>query len=60
MAITDPGGWASDFLATENEKPDDWSHEFINNAPSNQMARVPPMNMKWAEEYLDQTEHRPW
>ncbi|XP_060563005.1 peroxisomal targeting signal 1 receptor-like isoform X1 [Ruditapes philippinarum] len=60
MAITDPGGWASDFLETENEKPDDWSHDFLGNAPSNQISRVPPMNMKWAEEYLDQTEHRPW
>ncbi|KAL4221619.1 PEX5-related protein [Mactra antiquata] len=61
LAVTDPGGWANEFLATENEKPnDDWSNEYLGNGPSNQMARVPPMNMKWAEEYLDQTEHRPW
>lgn len=62
MAQADPGGWAKEFLDAENEKPqDDWSHDFLSNQPSNQIAHVPPMNMKWAEEYLDQTEqHRPW
>jgi len=60
MAQTDPGGWAKEFLDAETEGPkDDWSHDFLSNQPSNQMqAHVPPM--KWAEEYLDQTEHRPW
>ncbi|XP_052270697.1 peroxisomal targeting signal 1 receptor-like isoform X2 [Dreissena polymorpha] len=61
LAVIDPGGWAKEFLATENDHPNqDWSHDFLSNQPSNQMARVPPMNMKWAEEYLDQSEHRPW
>ena len=60
LAATDPGGWAEDYLRTENEQPQaDWSNEFMKEGPT-QMMQVPPVNRRWAEEYLDHTENRAW
>ena len=59
LAVTDPGGWAEEYLLTENERPqNDWSSEYLKD--NNTTFQAPPMNRKWAEEYLDQSEHRPW
>ena len=44
---------------TENERPQtDWSGEFLKEGP--QAFQAPPVSRKWAEEYLEHTEHRPW
>jgi len=34
----------------------DWSDQFL----SQKSSVLPQTDMKWAEEYLDQSEHRPW
>ena len=48
------GGWADEFLAAENSLPEDaaWAAEFDATRPA-----VPSLHdMKWAAEYLDQSE----
>lgn len=59
LAATDPGSWAQEFLATENERlTNDWVENFPGNNHSNQISQIP--SIKWADEYLDQTENRRW
>jgi len=71
MAVKDPGGWASEFLAAENERPlEDWTLDFLGNhggenqpgnmLPGNQQQVLLAPSMKWASEYLDSTEQKPW
>lgn len=52
--------WADEFLSTAKEPMGpDWSGEFVEQK-SLQGLPHPAGDLKWAEEYLDHTEHRPW
>ncbi|XP_021372600.1 peroxisomal targeting signal 1 receptor-like isoform X2 [Mizuhopecten yessoensis] len=49
--------WASEFLTDGKESGHhEWSDEYMSQKP----AILPPTDVKWAEDYLDQSEHRPW
>ncbi|KAK3104843.1 hypothetical protein FSP39_011457 [Pinctada imbricata] len=49
--------WADEFLSADKAPPGpDWTNEYLAQKPP----LHPPGDMKWAEEYLDHTEHRPW
>lgn len=51
--------WAQEFLTSEVDSPSEkWSSEFLSEKPH----LTGPANLKWAEEYLDQTEahSKPW
>ncbi|XP_062589853.1 peroxisomal targeting signal 1 receptor-like isoform X2 [Saccostrea cucullata] len=52
--------WADEFLSSNKEPMGpDWSGEFLDQK-SQQVLPHPAGDLKWAEEYLDHTEHRPW
>ncbi|XP_048752500.1 peroxisomal targeting signal 1 receptor-like isoform X2 [Ostrea edulis] len=52
--------WADEFLSTAKEPMGpNWAGEFLDEK-SQQMLPHPAGDLKWAEEYLDHTEHRPW
>ncbi|XP_033724769.1 peroxisomal targeting signal 1 receptor-like isoform X2 [Pecten maximus] len=49
--------WASEFLSDGKEAGHhEWADDFMSQKP----AILPPTDVKWAEDYLDQSEHRPW
>ncbi|XP_041377756.1 peroxisomal targeting signal 1 receptor-like isoform X2 [Gigantopelta aegis] len=53
LAVT--GDWTAEFMAENNLEQGDWVKEF-----AAEHHRAPP-DVKWAKEYLDQTEeHKPW
>lgn len=52
--------WADEFLTTAKEPMGpDWSGEFLDQK-SGHGPPHPAGELRWAEEYLDHTEHRPW
>ncbi|XP_061189708.1 peroxisomal targeting signal 1 receptor-like isoform X2 [Saccostrea echinata] len=52
--------WADEFLSSNKEPMGpDWTGEFLDQKPQ-QVLPHPAGDLKWAEEYLDHTEHRPW
>ena len=56
MELAADGGWADEFLAAESSMPQDaaWAADFDAARP----ATVGPVHdVKWAAEYLDQSEH---
>ncbi|XP_069117454.1 peroxisomal targeting signal 1 receptor-like isoform X2 [Argopecten irradians] len=49
--------WASEFLTDGKDAGhQEWADDFMSQKP----AILPSTDVKWAEDYLDQSEHRPW
>ena len=60
--------WAAEYLETESkaasQQHGDWAQQYLDpqGPPAGQtkLVPIPADNTKWAEEYLDQQEHKAW